>query len=294
MTTTTTPVTTATTTYAVAELRKQIRAAATKSLLKSLNRSLLVAVATIVIVLAIWVGIILFSGVSPYVIKGPLDVWEYLFTTEDAAANRAEMGTLFGVTMWHAFIGFASGLVVAIAVAVLFRLSKGLESALMPFAMLVRSVPLIAMAPLIILVFGNGSIASVAVIGGIVVLFPALVTVAFGLNAASPQMLDVVSVYGGNTFTAIRKVALPGALPSLFAAIRVSVPGAITGALLAEWLSTGDGIGGSINAWMSQAKFSEVWAAVVIVTGVSLILYMVVQVFESIVLSRMSLDGGSK
>jgi ABC-type nitrate/sulfonate/bicarbonate transport system permease component len=294
MTTNTTKVTTATTTYAVAELRKQIRAAATKQLLKSLNSSLLVALATIVIVLAIWIAVVLFSGVSPYVIKGPLDVWEYLVTVDGAAENRAELGALFGVTMSHAFIGFASGLVVAIAVAVLFRLSKGLESALMPFAMLVRSVPLIAMAPLIILVFGNGSIASVAVIGGIVVLFPALVTVAFGLNAASPQMLDVVSVYGGTTFTAIRKVALPGALPSLFAAIRVSVPGAITGALLAEWLSTGDGIGGSINAWMSQAKFAEVWAAVVIVTGVSLILYMVVQVFESIVLARMSLDGGSK
>ncbi|KQQ04267.1 ABC transporter permease [Rathayibacter sp. Leaf185] len=267
-----------------------MRNAALGATLKSLRKSFLIALSTVVIVLAIWIGVILFSGVSPYVIKGPWDVWAHLITDDSAAEHRAELGGLFGITMVDSFIGFAAGLVVAILVAILFRLSKGVEHALMPFALLLRSVPLIAMAPLIILVFGQGTVASVAVVGGIVVLFPALVTIAFGLNNASPQMLDVVSVYGGSTLTAIRKVAIPGALPSLFAAIRVSVPGAITGALLAEWLSTGDGIGGEIAGWTNQARFDDIWSAVVIVTGVSLILYMVVQVIETFVLSRMSLS----
>jgi len=275
---------------AVDELRRQLRSAALGATLKSLRKSALIALSTIVIVLAIWIGVILFSGVSPYVIKGPWDVWDHLVTGESAAEHRAELGALFAVTLWDSFIGFAAGLAVAILVAILFRLSKGVEHALMPFALLLRSVPLIAMAPLIILVFGQGTIASVAVVGGIVVLFPALVTIAFGLNNASPQMLDVVSVYGGSTLTAIRKVAIPGALPSLFAAIRVSVPGAITGALLAEWLSTGNGIGGSISGWSAQARFDDVWSAVVLVTGVSLVLYTVVQVVETFVLSRMSLS----
>lgn len=275
---------------AVDELRRQLRSAALGATLKSLRKSALIALSTIVIVLAVWIGVILFSGVSPYVVKGPWDVWDHLVTDAKAAEHRAELGALFGVTMIDSVIGFAAGLAVAIVVAILFRLSKGIEHALMPFALLLRSVPLIAMTPLIILVFGQGTVASVAVVGGIVVLFPALVTIAFGLSKASPQMLDVVSVYGGSTLTAIRKVAIPGALPSLFAAIRVSVPGAITGALLAEWLSTGNGIGGSINAWSAQARFDDVWSAVVLVTGVSLILYMVVQVVETFVLSRMSLS----
>ncbi|PPI21859.1 ABC transporter permease [Rathayibacter sp. AY1B1] len=281
---------TATSILAVDELRRQLRTAALGATLKSLRKSLLIALSTIVIVLAIWIGVVLFSGVSPYVVKGPWDVWQHLVTDAKAAEHRAELGGLFAVTMGDALIGFAAGLVVAILGAILFRLSKGIEHALMPFAMLLRSVPLIAMAPLIILVFGTGSIASVAVIGGIVVLFPALVTIAFGLNNASPQMLDVVAVYGGSTLTAIRKVAIPGSLPSLFAAIRISVPGAITGALLAEWLSTGSGIGGAINAWSAQARFADVWSAVVLVTGVSLVLYMLVQVLETFVLSRMSLS----
>jgi ABC-type nitrate/sulfonate/bicarbonate transport system permease component len=273
----------------VRDRQAQVRRAALASLGRSVGRSALVALATLAIVLVIWIAVVQFSGVSPYVTKNPLDVWNFLVVDEDAAANRGELGTNLGVTLQHASIGFVSGLVVAIIGAVIFRLSRGAESALMPLATLLRSVPLIALAPVIILIFGLGSILSVAVIGGIVVLFPALVTIAFGLKSASPQILDVVSVYGGSKFTAVRKVALPGALPSLFAAIRISVPGAITGALLSEMLSTGDGVGRRAVEYATQAKFADLWASAVAITAISLVLYMVVQVLESIVLARMGM-----
>ena len=103
-------------------------------------------------------------------------------------------------------------------------LSRGVEAATMPVAMLVRTVPLVALAPIITLVFGNG-FATVAVMSGIVVLFPALVTIAFGLRSVTPQMQDVVKVYGGSKWDVLRRVAYPTALPSVFAAIRISVPG---------------------------------------------------------------------
>jgi ABC-type nitrate/sulfonate/bicarbonate transport system permease component len=275
---------------AVGDLRAQVRRTALKSLARSVGRSALVGLATLVIVLVVWILVVTFSGVSEFVTKNPLDVGEFLFLDDDAGENRAELLKQLGITLGHASIGFVSGLVVAIVGAVIFRLSKGAESALMPFAMLLRSVPLIALAPVIILIFGYKSDVTTGVIGGIVVLFPALVTIAVGLKSASPQMLDVVSVYGGNIFTAVRKVALPGALPSLFAAIRVSVPGAITGALLAEMLSTGTGLGRATVEYATQAKFADLWASVVAVTAVSLLLYIVVQILESVVLSRMGMS----
>jgi ABC-type nitrate/sulfonate/bicarbonate transport system permease component len=279
---------------AVADLRRQVRSVALKSLGRAVGKSVLIGLSTFVIVLLIWLAVLAFFGISPYIAKGPLDVWDFLFVDDDAAANRAILGANLGVTMGHALTGFIVGLVVAILGAILFRVSKGAESALMPVAMLLRSVPLIALAPVIILIFGNGSQASVAVIGGIVVLFPALVTMVFGLKAASPQMLDVVAVYGGGTLTAVRKVALPGALPSLFAAIRISVPGAITGALLTEMLSTGDGVGFSTLQYIPQAKFADLWAAVVVVTAISLALYFIVQVLETLVLTRMGMNTDAR
>ena len=278
----------------VADLRRQVRSTALRSLGKAVGKSVLIAVSTFGIVVLLWLAVLTFFGISPYIAKGPLDVWDFLVVDEDAAANRAVLGANLGVTMGHALTGFVVGLAVAILGAILFRISKGAESALMPVAMLLRSVPLIALAPVIILIFGNGSQASVAVIGGIVVLFPALVTMVFGLKAASPQMLDVVAVYGGSTLTAVRKVALPGALPSLFAAIRISVPGAITGALLVEMLSTGDGIGFSTLQYIPQAKFADLWSAVVVVTAISLLLYFVVQVIETVVLARMGMTTDRK
>jgi ABC-type nitrate/sulfonate/bicarbonate transport system permease component len=216
-------------------------------------------------------------------------VWAWLVSGKDATTHLSDILGLVGVTLVDTVAGFVAGMVAALVLAVVFRLSRGVQTAVMPIALLLRSVPLVAIAPVIILITGIGSPASVAVIGGIVVLFPALANIMFGLASASPQALDVVRVYGGGTWTAIRKVALPSALPSIFAATRISVPGAITGALLAEWLSTGTGVGGMINKYITQAQFSALWSAVVIVTLIALVLYNLVQLGENVVLTRMGL-----
>lgn len=269
-----------------ARRRAAVRRETGRAVTRAVGSSLLTLAITTAIVLAAWLCAVEFTGVSPYVAKTPGQVFDYLFTVPSAADNRARVFAMLWVTLGHAVIGFVAGLLAALAGAVAFRLSPAVETAMMPFALLLRSVPLIAMTPLIILIFGLGSVWSVAVIGGIVVLFPALITIAFGLGSASQQMLDVVSVYGGSTWTAVRKVAFPSALPSLFAAIRISVPGAITGALMAEWLSTGDGLGGSINRNIPQAQFAQLWASVAVITAVSVALYTVVQFVENLVLAR--------
>ena len=268
------------------EMRREVRA----STMRALGRSILTFVLTIVAVVIIWVGSLWVFQISPYVGKGPLDVWNFLVTVPSAAANREQLFGQLWVTLGHSLIGFIAGLVVALLVAMLFQLSKGVEHALMPMAMLLRSVPLVAMAPVIILIFGR-DIASVAVIGGIVVLFPALVNIVFGLKSASPQMNDLVTVYGGSSWTRLRKVALPSSSPEFFAAVRISVPGAITGALLAEWLAVGGGIGGAVGGYIAGAQFSAVWTAVVLVTGAALILYNIVQILESVALTRLGMGN---
>jgi ABC-type nitrate/sulfonate/bicarbonate transport system permease component len=267
-----------------AEIRRESR----RATLRALSRTLTTFVLTIVAVLVIWVGAIYVFQLTPFVAKGPIDVWNFLFTVPNAAANRDQLFGQLAVTLGHSVVGFIAGLVVALLVAVLFQLSKGIEHALMPMAMLLRSVPLVAMAPVIIMIFGR-DFATIAVIGGIVVLFPALVNIAFGLKSASPQMNDLVSVYGGGSWTRLRKIALPSSLPEFFAAVRISVPGAITGALLAEWLAVGGGIGGAVGGYMAGAQFNAVWASVVLVTGTALVLYNLVQILESVILARMGM-----
>ncbi|MFT4233590.1 MAG: ABC transporter permease subunit [Microbacterium sp.] len=266
----------------------EIRRAARRAILRALGGSLLTFALTIIAVLVIWQGALWVFGVSAYVGKGPMDVVDFLFRDDGAADNRRVLFRQLWTTLGHAVIGFIAGLIVALVVAMIFQLWKGVEHALMPLAMLLRSVPLVAMAPVIIMIFQR-SIWTIAVIGGIVVLFPALVNIVFGLRQSSKQMTDLIEVYGGTAWTSLRKVALPNSLPSLLAAVRISVPGAITGALLAEWLAVGGGIGGNVGAYQAQAQFTALWTAVVLVTAAALVLYNTVAVIESVVLARMGM-----
>ncbi len=263
-----------------------------RSVGNAIGRAVLLGAITVVIVVLVWQALLTFLGVSPFIAKGPLDVFNWLFTLPAAPENRQLIWDNLQVTLVDAFIGFVAGLVAALVLATLFALSKGIEHALMPIAMLLRSVPLVALAPIIILIVGRGP-AVAAVMGGIVVLFPALVNIAFGLRSASPLITDVITVYGGSPFTVLRKVALPSSIGAFFAAVKISIPGAITGALLAEWLATGQGLGGAIVAAVAQSKNFEVWASVVVITAVSLLLYGVAQLVETLVLRRMGMERTS-
>ncbi|BCW68985.1 ABC transporter permease subunit [Arthrobacter sp. NicSoilB8] len=253
--------------------------------LKSLGRAALGLLVSLAVVLLLWVALLKLFNISPFVGKGPLDVFNFLFTVPASAGNRLAVLQNLGQTMIDASLGFAAGMVGAAVVAGVFVLFRGVENALMPIAMLLRSVPLVALAPIIILIFGRQEPA-VAAIGGIVVLFPALVTIVFGLRSASPAMLEVVDVYGGSRWAALKKVALPSSLPAFFTAVKVSVPGAVTGALLAEWLATGKGIGYAIISAVSRARNNEAWAAVLVITLVSIILYAIVATLEDVMLRR--------
>ena len=280
------------------QLRRRLRSQSARAVGRTVGRSAINALVTLLVVLALWQAVVSLTGISPYVAKGPAEVWSYLFIDEagaavddTAAAHRAALAPMLAQTLQDAGLGFVVGIAVAILLAVVFSLSRTVEAGVMPLALLLRSVPLVSIAPVIILITGRGTTASVAVIGSIVVLFPALAAVLFGLSRASRESLDLVHVYGGNAVTALRKVGIPGALPSLFAAARVSVPGAVTGALLAEWLSTGTGIGGAIQKFNASARFDDLWASVAIITFVTLVLYNLVQLVESVVLARMGMTG---
>ena len=91
-------------------------------------------------------------------------------------------------------------------------------------------------------------------IAAIVVLFPALVNIVLGLRGASPQALDVIRVNGGSSVTELTKVRIPSALPQFFASVRISVPGAIVGAMLAEWLVGFDGMGGVLSGYKGSGQ----------------------------------------
>jgi ABC-type nitrate/sulfonate/bicarbonate transport system permease component len=240
---------------------------------------------TLAIILGAWLGFIKYLSVNPIVARSPKDVWAYLFTSEQASAHRGLVWHGLSITLVDAGVGLVAGLVAAAVVAIVFVLSGTVKRAFLPVAMIVRSVPLIAMTPLITLIFGRALLAT-TVICGIVVFFPALVNIVSGLRSASPQAADLVRAYGGSAGTTMRKVMIPSALPSCFTAARVSAPGAIVGALLAEWLATGKGIGYQMLRDVTTFDSDDLWASVVVITLASLLIYSLINLLERFVLAR--------
>jgi ABC-type nitrate/sulfonate/bicarbonate transport system permease component len=243
------------------------------------------ALVSIVIVLLLWEAFLKLFHVSTFVGKGPLDVWRYLFTQSGAAANRSAIIGESGTTLRDAFLGLAGGTVAAVAAAVGFHVWRMASKACMPVAMILRSVPLVAMTPLIVGVFGR-TLLAVTVIAGIVTFFPTLVNVTLALDRAPKESIDLCRAYGASAGTMLRKVQIPTALPALFASLRIAAPLAITGALLAEWLATGKGLGYSMLTAQSSFDYTGMWARVVVVTAYAVILYSLIGAVERTVLRR--------
>lgn len=259
--------------------------------LAAVGRRLVPVAVSVVVILVLWTLFLAVFGIRRVIGKTPWDVAEWLFALPAAPRNRALVLGDLGTTLVDAGSGYVAGLVAAVVVAAAFVLSRSAEQALMPLATLLRSVPLVAMTPLIVLAFGRDLVAT-AVVGGIVVFFPALVTVVHGLRSASPWAMELVTVHGGGRVRRLGAVMLPAAVPSIFAAARLGVPGAMVGALMAEWLATGRGSGATMIKAVGGFRYIEMWASVVMVTGASVVAYALVGAVESVVLARMGLAGG--
>lgn len=229
---------------------------------------------TLVLVLGGWY--LIARSVDPYFGKTPVDVWNYLTSGRDLS----DMWAALRLTIVHTVVGFASGLGLALIGAVVVVLSRTAESIIMPIAMSIRTVPLVAMTPLIALIFGRGFI-TLIVVSGVVTFFPALVTIVGGIRSVPPSAREVVSVSGGGPAKVLWIVQLPAALPSFFAAARVTAPLAMTGALLCEWLATGDGAGFMMLRAGVSGNYSLMWTLVALVTLSAAALYGIAALAES-------------
>ncbi|GAA4680568.1 ABC transporter permease [Frondihabitans cladoniiphilus] len=270
--------------------------ATTRYVFARIGRTVLTIVISLAILGILWTVALKLLNANTFISKTPLDVFKYFFvqstlSTMTPGQNRATLASLLGVTLHHAAIGFVAGIVVSVIIAMLFTLVRPIEFMFMPLAMLLRTVPLLAMAPVIYLVFGNGSVTA-GLIGGVVVFFPLLVNLTLGFRSVSQQSVDLIRVYGGNRWTIMLKVAIPTALPHFFASMRIAVPGAITGAMLYEWLFTLQGLGAAITTAKTQSMYSEIWAIVVLITVVSIVFYTITTFIETAVLAKWGPNAG--
>lgn len=243
------------------------------------------SLAAVVVVIGAWWLYLIAFNVVPFVGKTPAAVFSYLAVVPDAAKNRAELIDALGVTLVHAGVGYAAGLLVGILVATLFVLAPPLELAFTPLTVALRSVPIVALIPVLLVVFGRG-LPGVIAITTIVTFFPTLANVQQGLARVSSDALVLMHSYDASFAQNLWRIRLPTALPAIFASARIAAPAAVLGATLAEWLATGDGLGHLIVVSRSFSNYNQLWAAAMLLAAVSVVFYSLVSAAERAVLAR--------
>lgn len=247
-------------------------------------------IASIAVIIAAWYASLKLFNLNGYFAKTPGDVWNYLLSGSGARAHRHELFHQLLITLGDAGIGYVVGTLVAILAAIAIVSVRVLEQVVTPVAIVLRSIPIVAMTPLLALIFGRG-LAGVTIIVSLVVFFPTLVNMVMGLRSAPTAATDVIRATGGTMMQAVRMVHLPYALPALFASARIAVPGALGGATLAEWLATGKGMGSLLVISYSNSEFDTLWSGSVLIVAASILLYTLVSALEIPVLNRYSPQG---
>ncbi|SBP90053.1 ABC transporter permease [Thiomonas delicata] len=242
-------------------------------------------IGTVLLPFTAWWLLLDLARLSPIIAKTPAGVFEYLFTASGAGDSRATLISALAITMPHALYGLAVGILFAFILAILGVLMPPLVRSLMPIALVSQSMPLVALTPLIVLLFGRGLTATL-VIAISVTFFPAFVTISEGLAQVPKIAFDVVRSYGAGPFRQLFSVAIPFSTPYILAAARLAAPRALLGVMIAEWLATGVGLGNLLNQSRGMLDYGMIWAVAFVSVAVATMFYAVVFTIESILLRR--------
>jgi NitT/TauT family transport system permease protein len=149
----------------------------------------------------------------------------------------------------------------------------------MPFALAVRSIPVVALTPLLIFLLGVDWKPKVAV-AALVVFFPTLVNMAIGLRAVDARAFELMHVLNASRGQVLFRLRFPSSVPYFFAALKVAVPSAVLGAAVAEWINAGAGIGYLVIIATFQFQTPLLYATMVVVCATTMVLYWSVGLLE--------------
>ncbi|MDQ0467587.1 ABC transporter permease [Labrys wisconsinensis] len=230
------------------------------------------ALGSLLLPFALWAGLVSGFDLPPLIAKTPLAVLDYLALGPTAPAAQARLIEALLQTLPLALAGLVAGLAVALTLALLGEVLPGLARLLMPLALVSQTMPLVALTPLLVLLLGRGVAVTLAITVS-VTFFPAFVAIAQGLALVPRAALDLPRAYGAPWWKEIGLVALPAALPHLFAAARLGAPRALLGVMIAEWLATGRGLGNLLNQARGRLDYGMIWSVALISVLVSVALY---------------------
>lgn len=221
------------------------------------TRGTIMAVLGLTIMLLIWQGAVRLLEVPIYLVPAPTDVLVALYNDRVLLAQNSVP------TLSEAALGFLLGNTFAVLVAISFVYNRMVEDLFYPVAILIKTIPIIAIAPVLKIMLGNG-IEPKVLIAALICFFPTLVNAVQGFRAVNPQLIELMHVLSASKTQVFRRVRFYAALPYAFAALKVSVTMCVLGAIVGEWIGANSGIGYLILQSMYVFDTPRLFATIIV------------------------------
>ncbi|MBN8434366.1 ABC transporter permease [Priestia flexa] len=219
--------------------------------------------------------------IPPYLLPKPMDI------VEAAVMNWSNLSGAVIRTITESMLGFMFSVIGGVVGALLMSSSKLLERSLYPYAILLQTIPIVAIAPIIVIWFGSGMNA-IVIIAFTIGFFPMLSNTLIGLNATDRGMINLLKLYQASPWQIMWKVRIPAALPYIMAGLKISCTLAVVGAIVGEYIAGiggGDGgLGYAITVASSRMETAYLFACGISASVLGIGFFLLVNLFSKLLL----------
>jgi ABC-type nitrate/sulfonate/bicarbonate transport system permease component len=227
--------------------------------------------------LLLWQSYVALARVSPFILPPPTAMLQALITNWDLLYGHMLQ------TLVETLIGLVISVLLGVLIAVLLDMSSWVRRALYPLLLTSQTVPMVALAPLLLVWFGYGLMPKVLLVI-LYCFFPIAVACADGLMSVEPELIRLMQSMRASRWQVLWLVRLPGAMPSFFSGLRIAVTYSVTGAIVGEYVGAEKGLGLYMQTSANSFAMANVLAAVLLTVILTMLLFALVALIERLAL----------
>jgi ABC-type nitrate/sulfonate/bicarbonate transport system permease component len=212
-------------------------------------------------------------NLEDFLVPAPSEIAETLWEDRSLLAEHA------WVTLQEVLLGFLCATVAGLGFAVLLHLSGSLRRAIYPLLVASQTIPIIVVAPILVIWFGFGIGPKLAIIA-LICFFPITVNTLDGLRSVDPDAVKMMRTLDARRWQIFRRVEAPTALPYAFSGAKIAVAVAVIGAVFGEWSGSSEGLGYLMQRDNSSLETARLWASVVVLSSMAIALFGALALLE--------------
>ena len=228
-------------------------------------------------VVGIWQAVVVANDIPHWKLPSPAGIGQELWVARSLLLEHT------WVTLEEVLVGFAIALGAGLTLAALISLSKTLEQVIYPSVVVSQTIPIIVIAPLLLIWVGYGLQHKVIVVA-LISFFPIVVNTVDGLKSADPDMINLLRTLGAKRWQVFLKAQVPTSLPYVFSGVKIGITVAVIGAVIGEWVGSSEGLGYLTFRSSSQFLTERVYAATFLLSLMGIGLFLIAGLLERVLL----------